>query len=87
METDKCYVAEWEECEPVTIDMNYTVPMSNCTETGVEEYETCEKEDKQIMTSQQTCEVKSEPSCKPKVVKKVIRYTWENFHKLIQKAY
>ena len=51
-----------------------------------EEYETCQKEDETITTSQKICEVKSVPSCKSEVVKKVIRSTWESCHKLIQNA-
>ena len=68
------------------IDIPDVVPKVYCEDGEKIEYKTCETKDKEIMTSKLTCEVKSEPSCKPKVVKKVIRSTWESFHKLIQKA-
>ena len=69
-------------------DVPFTVPKSYCTDMTdlKEEYETCQKEDETIMTSQKICEVKSVPSCKSEVVKKVIRSTWESCHKLIQNA-
>ena len=84
--TDDCKVEEWRKCELVPIDIPDVVPKVYCEYGEKIEYKACETKDKEIMTSKLTCEVKSEPSCKPKVVKKVITYTWESFHKLIQKA-
>ena len=86
--TDNCHVFKWENCTLVPTDVAFTVPKSNCTDMTVlkEEYETCQKEDETIMTSQKICEVKSMSSCKSEVVKKVIRTKWESFHKLIQNA-
>ena len=86
--TDNCHVFKWENCTLVPTDVAFTVPKSNCTDMTdlKEEYETCQKEDETIMTSQKICEVKSMSSCKSEVVKKVIRTKWESFHKLIQNA-
>ena len=86
--TDNCHVFKWENCRLVPTDVPFTVPKSYCTDMCdlKEEYETCQKEDETITTSQKICEVKSVPSCKSEVVKKVIRSTWESCHKLIQNA-
>ena len=84
--TDDCKVVKWKNCKLVPRDVAFTVPKVDCQDGEKVEYKTCKRVDKEIMTTELTCEVKSEPSCKPKVVKKVIRSTWESFHKLIQKA-
>ena len=82
MVTDDCKVVKWNNCRLVARNVTENVPKVDCikNEENKMEYKTCKTLDKEIMTSQKTCEMKPVPSCKSKVVKKVIRSTWEIFH-------
>jgi len=68
--TDDCKVVKWKNCKLVPRDVAFTVPKVNCTDGEKVVYKTCKRVEKDIMTSQLTCEVKFEPSCKPEVVTK-----------------
>ena len=83
-----CKVVRWNNCILVARDEPEWVPKVDCqkNEEIKMDYKTCKTSNKEIMTRQQTCEVKAVQSCEPKVVKKVIRSTWKSFHELIQKT-
>ena len=85
--TDDCKVVKWKNCKLVPRDVAFTVPKVDCQDGEKVEYKTCKRVDKEIMTSQLTCEVKSEPSCKPEIVTKVRRSKWEGLVLACSKSY
>merc|ERR1711988_207990 len=73
---DDCRDVTWEECNPVTVEVEWEVPFMNCTDNEYP-YVSYENTTTEVMADTMDCEVLKRPVCRPRKMNKCSSITFQ----------
>jgi len=79
---EDCEPVTWRECKLVPREVEFKVPQITCAPGETIQYEECEEDTKEQMTTSMLCEVKHTTSCQPKVSEKCASITYTECQEL-----